>query len=1246
MIKFIRSHIVIILSALIILISGFFILQTKQANAETVAIDYNTVTDMSSTPDKQIASYVYYAALLECINGGHFNHNVAGKDLNELFSGQSTEVTVGYIGESVAVNIAGASNDNNGVIQCETAAKAAFLLWGMNTSSNVANGFAGFGFKQKESYQCIRAITTTTNTVNATTTTTNTPYPSPDISFTLPAELKKLSDDVPVVNGLASDKNSDGYIDISELDSYCAQTAEPQSAVYAPKDAGTNDHNYSILANADKLYDSTQVNFLSQFKIYIKKSIFGLAVYDQITQEPIAGAPEPKISDIPGLEYYLNLYYFKATNICGAVNRGETSTLDANSSTRTLSTSEIENIHNGVSGPYVEVSIIDDVNGALKSYGFNMTNEKAKSDPEGKLPLWGNVTTTCSSVKESVGDMAKIISDDIKNSGNNNYLAIINASVNIDAAITDETYSNLVAGKPTCGSIVTGLGWIMCPVVNGLTDLNDGMWDFVSGLLTVNPLSQSTNIYAAWGVMRNLANIAFVIVFLVMIFSQLTSAGLSNYGIKKLLPRLIVGAILVNISFVILQVAVDLSNILGSSLNDIIIGVTPPAVASWKIFLNDFILGGVGVGGIALLAGSVFLGGASIFWMLLPTILIATLALFAAVFTLIFRQAAIPILAILAPLAIVAALLPNTESWFKKWKDEFIKMLALYPLAAIVFAGAQFASNLIIGDGNNFLNYFMGLIILALPLFSLPFLAKNSGKIVGAAAGALSKLAEKANSPIKNWAKSYQDEAKAKYLADESTHGKTAFGRRVSGWQRQSARSREGKRKSRELNTKTYGEQFNTQWAKSTDEKLGDGFNANQQALGSKSAAEEVQLGSQHAYSTSREGKNAIDRITKAKMTAHIDDSDAANRIEDSKDEAVLNLRMAAKAADATLKASQTETERMAKEASTEVVGAAPRVSAVNRLALQNAQRKFDIESSATNSATRIQQQEYEAVIAKTHQVTDAITGEVTTVASDEAIRAAGIDTQDGRGVTRLQAIAQSAADKRQNDEISARSILISGAPGTNKTNLIDRAGEALKAALANNDKVGARAATQILLKSGAPGKDKIHNTLLDVDPGPTGPEEALNGIRSDLLESNIKLSDNVLNTFAFTPGKTVRQLEQDPNILNKLTSEELATQNTSVLMEAFSHGGISKENATTLLNNPNATKNLSPEKRALFEKIRDGDMFPLPPSPENQPRADAAYRQAQEEAQTQAQAQAQQQNAQDVVQPPMPEDQTEYFGP
>jgi len=395
------------------------------------------------------------------------------------------------------------------------------------------------------------------------------------------------------------------------------------------------------------------------------------------------------------------------------------------------------------------IKYIDPTNGEVS----NKTYSAASPDNQKVAFYLGDgttrETTTCGAMANVLQDteLATTYSEDVQAN-------LTDSTISRESDTVGEGYSQISEeGTPTCGSEVPALGWLICPMISGLSAMNDGMWSLVSNLLKTDPLKQSDNIYSAWGVIRNLANIAFVVAFLIIIFSQLSNIGVSNYGIKKLLPKIIISAILVNLSFIIVQIAVDLANIVGSSLYNVLVGLLGKADPPTYVVFFDLLLAGL-AGGAGFTASTIIIaGGAStLFWMMLPILLIAALGFLAALFTLGFRSAAIPILAILSPLAFVAYLLPNTESWFKKWRDMFIKMLMLYPLAALVFGGAVFASSAIIGKDNlNWWNYLIGLIVMALPLFSLPFLAAKGGDILSKANGAFMGLANKAKSPIGKW---------------------------------------------------------------------------------------------------------------------------------------------------------------------------------------------------------------------------------------------------------------------------------------------------------------------------------------------------------------------------------------------------------------------------------------------------------------------------------------------------------------
>jgi hypothetical protein len=302
---------------------------------------------------------------------------------------------------------------------------------------------------------------------------------------------------------------------------------------------------------------------------------------------------------------------------------------------------------------------------------------------------------------------------------------------------------------PTCA--IEAIGWIICPVMRFMSQIVDQAYGAISTMLNTPAIDTSTSdtnpMYKAWSTMRSFANIVFVIGFLVIIFSQLTSVGLTNYGIKKMLPRLIVAAILVNISYWICAVAVDISNILGVSLKSLM------NTTGSSLYVNAGVADS-GAGGIwdgltvGLLASTaaitVIYLGVSI---LLPMLIAATLAIVTVVLVLTLRQALIIILVVISPLAFVAYLLPNTEKWFTKWRELFQVLLLMFPIIAVVFGGSALASTIISGVANssakpNFILQVMAAGITIIPLFIVPVVMKTAG-------GLLNRFGGMVNNPNK-----------------------------------------------------------------------------------------------------------------------------------------------------------------------------------------------------------------------------------------------------------------------------------------------------------------------------------------------------------------------------------------------------------------------------------------------------------------------------------------------------------------
>ena len=342
--------------------------------------------------------------------------------------------------------------------------------------------------------------------------------------------------------------------------------------------------------------------------------------------------------------------------------------------------------------------------------------------------------------------------------------------------------------KNSCG--IDGIGWLVCPVMNFVAGINDAAYSAISGFLDIKPaiLSDGNNSGAkqGWDFFRNIANAIFAVIFLWIIFSQISNVGVSNYGIKKILPRLIIGALLVNLSYYLCQIFVDLSNILGHTLKDALesgageIGANSEATGLGSEIIAK-ILGLTGAGlFIALAVG-------------LPTLAAGFLAIMTVFIILVVRQAGIILLIAMSPIAFAAWLLPNTEDLFKKWMKMFRGLLLVFPIISLLYgagklAGAVLASNATVDPNNP--DETMQLVALAattMPLIATPFVLQNSLSSLGSIGAKIGKMSANAHSRFAGNVK-----GTAKRRVDNSVIGDTK--RKYSDFMdRRRASSRTGK---------------------------------------------------------------------------------------------------------------------------------------------------------------------------------------------------------------------------------------------------------------------------------------------------------------------------------------------------------------------------------------------------------------------------------------------------------------------
>lgn len=320
-----------------------------------------------------------------------------------------------------------------------------------------------------------------------------------------------------------------------------------------------------------------------------------------------------------------------------------------------------------------------------------------------------------------------------------------------------------------CFAQAGALGWIICPVIETLGNNMKEIYNWVEeDFLQTNTDIFSDSRYgvgSTWGLFRDLANYCLILAIIVVIVSQLTGVGVSNYGIKKSLPRIIVAAILINLSYLICELAIDLSNILGAGLKELfenLVDIDGRATAP----------GGVGaaylVGALAALgvgAAIITLNPAVILTLLL-FLLSGLIAVFFLWVLLVTRQAGLIIGVIIVPLAVVCYMLPNLQNTFKRYLKIMKAMLLLYPICGLVVGGGNFAAKVMVNIGVNMSDgagtsfVLAGMALQVLPFFFIPMLLKGSmsalGNVGAKITGLGSRLSGKLSGGIKQF-EGYKD---------------------------------------------------------------------------------------------------------------------------------------------------------------------------------------------------------------------------------------------------------------------------------------------------------------------------------------------------------------------------------------------------------------------------------------------------------------------------------------------------------
>ncbi len=207
-------------------------------------------------------------------------------------------------------------------------------------------------------------------------------------------------------------------------------------------------------------------------------------------------------------------------------------------------------------------------------------------------------------------------------------------------------------------------------------------------------IMESPVVQVGWIISRDIANLGFILVVILIAFA--TILQFQQYGIKQLLTKLVIAALLINFSLTIAGVFIDFAGVLTSFFIERSIpgNSTDFGQALGTAFKPHSLLGVKDATALQATINASGTAGAGLTSLLF--VIIFTLVAFISFLTLaamfLVRFVALGILLVLAPLAWLFYAFPRLSGLFSKWWSEFLRWVFFAPAASFFIYIAFFTT--------------------------------------------------------------------------------------------------------------------------------------------------------------------------------------------------------------------------------------------------------------------------------------------------------------------------------------------------------------------------------------------------------------------------------------------------------------------------------------------------------------------------------------------------------------------------
>ncbi len=242
----------------------------------------------------------------------------------------------------------------------------------------------------------------------------------------------------------------------------------------------------------------------------------------------------------------------------------------------------------------------------------------------------------------------------------------VNAGDDFKTSLENEANSS---GSGIEKYIVLAFGWLCSIIVSAIGSLSTFLIQKLIDIAAFNHFTDIPAVVQGWSLVRDICNMFFVLVFLVIAFA--TILRIENYNAKRLLPKLLIMAVLINFSRMIFAFLVDFSQI---------VMLTFVAQIKGGYMVNAFNMQKLGS-----LKSDLEEGASS--WAVVTALILSVIAAFVTLVVIIILLAALLmriimlwIYIILSPLVFLGFAFPAISGYVSRIWQDFVKQLILGPI--------------------------------------------------------------------------------------------------------------------------------------------------------------------------------------------------------------------------------------------------------------------------------------------------------------------------------------------------------------------------------------------------------------------------------------------------------------------------------------------------------------------------------------------------------------------------------------